>query len=110
MIYLQEIGTAQTFKVIPRSYIADSMVITNEYSNESTTYAITPTIESYYLVVEKIIALKEDNSYTIKILDGTDIIFYGKIYCTNQNITNYSINLDTYVQHTSNNEFVIIND
>lgn len=110
MIYLQEIGTAQEFKIIPRSYVADSMVITNEYTKEATTYAITPLVSTYYMVINEIVDLKEDNRYTIKVLNGTTEVFYGKIYCTNQDIADYSINDGEYVQHVSNNEYIILND
>ena len=108
MIYLKEIATAQTFKIVPRSYTADSMVITNEYTKEATTYAISPLISAYYLVIEKIVDLKEYNFYTIKVLNGTDEVFYGKIYCTNQTLSNLSINNGEYVEQESNNEYIIL--
>ena len=110
MIYLQEIGTAQEFKIIPRSYTADSMVITNEFTNEAVTYAITPLISTYYMVINEIVALEENNHYTIKVFNGADEVFYGKIYCTNQDISTFSINNGEYVQHESNNEYIILND
>jgi hypothetical protein len=43
MIVLQELATAQEFRIIPRELSATSMVITNELTDVSTTYAITPT-------------------------------------------------------------------
>lgn len=108
MIYLKEIATAQAFKIIPRSYVADSMIITNEYTNVATTYAITPVISSYYLEITKIVNLVEDNNYTLTVLNGTDVIYYGKIYCTNQVVADYSINNGDYVQHTSDNQYIIV--
>jgi hypothetical protein len=110
MIYLQEIATAQEFKIIPRSYEADSMVITNEFTNVAVTYAITPLLSAYYMVINEIVTLQENNNYTIKVLNGTSEIFYGKIYCTNQDIANFSINDGEYIQHESNNEYIILND
>jgi len=110
MIYLQEIGTAQEFKIIPRSYVADSMIIINEFTNVAVTYAITPLVSTYYMVINEIVALQENNHYTIKVLNGTEEVFYGKIYCTNQAIADFSINNGEYVQHESNNEYIILND
>lgn len=109
MLYLKEIGTAQTFKIIPRSYIADSMVIKNEYTNESTTYSISPLTSDYYMVITKIITLKQNQRYTLTVLNGSDIVYYGKIFCTNQT-GGYSINDGEYIQHESNNDFIVIND
>jgi hypothetical protein len=110
MIYLKETGIAQEFKIIPRSYVADSMVITNEFTNVAVTYPITPLVATYYLVINEIIALEENNHYTIKILNGVEEVFYGKIFCTNQDITDFSINNGEYVQHVTTNEYIILND
>jgi hypothetical protein len=107
MIILKETDVAQTFSIIPRAYGADSMVITNETSNIDTTYAITATQVDYYLSITKIIDLTEGNFYTLKVLDGTDIVYKDKIFCTNQVVENYTINKDEYTEHTTNNDYIV---
>ena len=110
MIYLKETLSAQEFKIIPRNYVADNMIITNEFTNVATAYAITPLVATYYMVINEILALEENNYYTIKVLNGVEEIFYGKIYCTNQAIADFSINDGEYIQHESTNQYIILND
>jgi hypothetical protein len=57
MLVLREQATSQTFKIIPRLFVADSMIITDEITRDSITYAITITQLDYYAVISKIIAL-----------------------------------------------------
>lgn len=108
MITLKEIGTAQTFKFIPRVYTADSMVVKCEATGVSTTFSIAPTLSTYYLSVTETLDLKEGNTYTLKVYNGTDIVYYDRIFCTNQTITEYTINKDEYIQHSTDNEFIIL--
>jgi len=105
---LQESALSQTFKIIPSYLGATSMVIKDKSSGISVTYAITPTTDRYYLVISKIVNLVEGRNYTLTVLNGTTEVFRGKIFCTNQTISDYSINDGTYVQHTSNNDFIIL--
>lgn len=106
MIVLQEIATAQEFKVIPRTLIADSMVITSETTGVSTTYAISPTADRYYLVIEKIVVLKENNFYTLEVKDGSDTVYRGRIFCTNQAISTFTVNNNEFTSYSSNNEYI----
>jgi hypothetical protein len=106
MIVLQELATAQEFKIIPRELSATSMVITNELTDVSTTYAITPTIDRYYLVINKIVALQQNNFYTLSVLNNTDVVYKGKIFCTNQTIPTYTPNNNEYTTYPSNNDYI----
>ena len=106
MIILEETGTAQTFKVVPRELVADSMVITNELTDVSETYLITPTVDRYYLVIEEILNLKEGNFYTLTVLNSTDVVYKGKIFCTNQSISTYSTNNNEYTSYSNTNNYV----
>jgi hypothetical protein len=106
MIVLQELATAQEFKIIPRELSATSMVITNELTDVSTTYAITPTIDRYYLVINKIVNLQQNNFYTLSVLDNTDVVYKGKIFCTNQTIPTYTPNNNEYTTYPSNNDYI----
>jgi hypothetical protein len=65
------------------------MVILNELTDVSETYLITPTADRYYLVIEEVLNLKEGNFYTLEVKNGSEIVYKGKIFCTNQS-TSYS--------------------
>jgi hypothetical protein len=106
MIVLQELATAQEFKIIPRELSATSMVITNELTDVSTTYAIIPTIDRYYLVINTIVVLQQNNFYTLTVLDNTDVVYKGKIFCTNQTIPTYTPNNNEYTTYPSNNDYI----
>lgn len=117
MIVLKEDATSQTFKFIPRSYTATSMVILEEGTSVDETYSITPVRVDYsdntdsegtYLEVSKIVNLKEDRFYSLKVLNGSAVIYKDRIFCTNQTVSTYSINDGEYIDNTTNNEFIII--
>jgi hypothetical protein len=107
MIILREEATSQTFNIIPRYYTADSMVITNETSGVDVTYAITPTQTDYYLTISKIVTLVEGNFYTLEVLNGTDVVYKDKIFCTNQVVGSYTINNDEYTEHPTDNDYIV---
>ena len=103
MIVLKEIGTAQTVRFIPtRRSSGTSLILRNETTNVSTTYSITTSSTSYYSTFSKILALKEDHFYEMTILDGADLVYRDKVFCTNQTIATYSVNKDEYVESTQN--------
>ena len=106
MIILQETGIAQEFKVIPRELVADSMTLTSETTDEAVTYVITPTIDRYYLVINEIVALKENNFYTIEVKNATEIIYKDKIFCTNQTVSDFSVNNNEFTTYSSDNDYI----
>ena len=91
MVILKEQGTSQSFKIIPRVNDADSIIITGiEGSN---TVAFTPTYDLYYMVIA---------------MNETNIVYKGRIFCTNQAIGDFSINTNIYTETVSNNDFIIV--
>jgi len=112
MIILQESGSSQTINFIPREYSQGTtynISITNEstgsnvYDEDVTTF----TENLYYHQHSDIFSLKEDNFYILKIT-GSDVVYKGKIFCTNQTVSNYTVNESEYTQHTTENEFIFI--
>jgi hypothetical protein len=103
---LQQSASSQTFKIIPRTLAATSMILTDESTGISVTYSITPTIDRYYLVISKIVSLVEGRNYTLSVLNSATEVFKGKVFCTNQ--TDFSINDGEYIQNSTNNNFIII--
>ena len=108
MIILQETSSPQTIKVVPRTLQADSMVLTLEGAGTSETVNISPSIDRYFLDITEVFNIKEGNTYSVEIFNGSETIYKGLIYCTNQAIDNYSINNGEYVQNETNNDFIII--
>ena len=108
MIILKEQLATQTFKFIPRELNADSMVIKLEGGEQDETINITPTTDRYYLSVTEALTLVENNFYQLTVYNGSDVVYKDKIFCTNQVIEDYTVNKDEYVQHSTSNEWVII--
>jgi hypothetical protein len=108
MIVLQEIGTAQDFKVIPRAYLADRMEITGETTRTTVSYDITSTVDGYYLTWSNIVTLKENNFYTLTVYNGADIVYKDKIFCTNQAVSNFSVNNNEFTTVSSSNEYITL--
>jgi len=115
MIVLKEQGTDQTFKFIPREYTADSLVLTNETTNASTTYVITVSRVDYndnvdtaglYLSVTDTFTLKEDNFYSLVVKNGSDVIYRDKVFCTNQTVSDFTVNSGEFNTYTSTNEYI----
>jgi hypothetical protein len=108
MIILQETVSAQDFKIIPREYNADSMVITNETTGVSTTYAITAVQDSYYLTFSKAVTLKENVFYSLEVKNGSDIVYKDKIFCTNQTVSTYTVNNNEFTTNSTNNDYITV--
>ncbi len=108
MIILQSSVSSQTFTFIPRTLAATSMVVEDEAENTSVTTSITPTVSTYYLSVTETLTLVEGRFYTLKVLNGSDVVYKDKIFCTNQTVADYSINNGEYTENTTSSEYVII--
>ena len=133
MIILKEQTQAQTIKFIPRIYSADILILRNETTNVSTTYNPTFTTDGYYLKCDLVLDLKENTFYNLTVLKSnftadnniitvdTDIltadmtqlnnqnyiVYKDKIFCTNQNKDDYTVNKNQYVANATTNEFKI---
>lgn len=110
MIILLESVLSQTLKFIPRGLDADSMVIRDEAENTSVTIDITPSIDRYYLSVSEVLTLVQGRFYTLTVLNGLEVVYKDKIFCTNQEVSSYTINENEYTEYDTDDNFVIIND
>ena len=115
----------------------DVIYLYNESTKEvSYVDIISYSASSYYTIINAIFNLEENTSYIFKIQNGgsldtlqaedftniltenneaielenafnvSNIKYYGRIFCTNQ--TNYSINNNTYIDKSSNNDFIFL--
>lgn len=110
MIILTTSTNAQELKFIPRDYAADSIVLTDEQANTSTTISATFTKDGYYLKADISFSLVEGRFYNFKALNGSNIVYKGRIFCTDQVVKDYSINNGVYTQHESTNEYIVYNE
>ena len=107
MIILREQATAQTLNAIIYGSNADAIVLRDEETNIEVELNCTFSIDRYYVATSKIFPIKQNKYYTLTILNGTDIVYRDKVFCTNQTIESYSINKDQYIEHTTNNDYKI---
>ena len=111
MIILTTTAVAQQLKFIPREYTASSIVITDQDTNTPVTYTgLTFTTDRYYLQGNVIFnpILVEGRFYTLKVFNGTSVVYRDMIFCTDQAISTYSINDGVYTKHETTNEYVVI--
>lgn len=95
---LRETQDPQIIRFTPSVKKASSFDIVNEETRETTTYQIDELfVNTYFCQFSKIIALKEGYFYKLKVYNNTDVVYYGKIFCTNQDTATYSINKDKYI-------------
>ena len=116
MIHLTTSASAQTLKVIPRSYASSvSMILRDDSTNTSTTYSsISTSTDKNYLVVSQALSpvLVEGRFYDLTIKEGSNVIYKDKVFCTDQTISSYSVNNGEYTVPTGNdvfdNDYIII--
>jgi hypothetical protein len=111
MIILTTSATSQELKFIPREYTATGFELTDQDTNTPVTYTgLTFTKDRYYLKGNVVFSplLIEGRFYTIKILNGTNVVYRDMIFCTDQAISTYSINDGVYTKHETTNEYVVL--
>jgi hypothetical protein len=120
MKHLLPIDTAQIIYIIPRIY-ATSVTVTlrDDSSNDIKTLLLTGVKNANYIKLTSVFELKEGRFYDLKVYNGqgavsvSDIIYRDKIFCTAQstnqlNNEEYSVNKDTYIEKSGNNDFIIL--
>lgn len=109
MIRLTTSSSAQTLKIIPRSYASSiTMILRDDSTNTSTTYtSISTSTDKNYLVISQALnpVLVEGRFYDLTIKEGSNIIYKDKIFCTDQTISDYSVNSGEYTIPTGDDKF-----
>lgn len=113
MIVLQESASAQNLDFIPRSFTSGNtynVTIVNEQTNtEIYNQSVTSITENlYYNRLNAIFNVKQDNFYIVTVKSGSNVIFKDKIFCTNQTITDFTVNDSQYTEQDTTNEFIFI--
>jgi len=107
MIILKEQETSQNLYATIDGIEADAIVLRDEETNTEQTIECVFSIDKYYAVTNLVFPIIENKFYTLTILNGTDVVYRDKIFCTNQIIEEFSINNNVYTQRTSDNEYII---
>lgn len=120
MKHLLPVATDQIIYIIPRVY-ATSVTVTlrDDSSNSVNTLLLTGVKDGNYIKLTSVFDLKEGRFYDLKVYNGqgavtdADIIYRDKIFCTAQSTNQsaneqYSVNKDSYVEKSGNNDFIIL--
>jgi len=103
MIYLNESELVQSIKFIPKELKATSIILKNDSTNIEITENLEFYIENYYLIASTVFDLRENQTYDLIVKNGTDIVYIDKVFCTNQELKDYTINENTYTEVSSSN-------
>jgi hypothetical protein len=111
MHILQVSDSIQSIVVIPRTYpISVTIELTDESKNTTSSPSVSVSNSNGYMTISGVFALVKSRFYTINVFDGTNLIYRGKIFCTDQTIFDkYSVNEGEYVKEQSyDNEYIIL--
>lgn len=101
MIILTPITTAQEVNVYVRDTTGSTfnVIVIDESLNSTDTNVVSGTITDYILTLDVTYNFVEGRFYGLKIYNGTDLINFSKIYCTEQtDLENYSVTDSYYTQ------------
>ena len=108
MHILQPIGTSQNIVIIPRSHPSSvTLTLTDDSTGTSATPVVTVANADGFMTLSGTFSLTDKRFYTIEVKDGSTLIYRGRVFVTSQ--TDYDkYTTSDYVEHTSNNDFVIL--
>lgn len=101
----------QSIKIVPRKDVSSpTFHLKNKSTRTTSTISVTKTTEGEFMKLTGIFNLKEGEQYSFDVKDGTDIIYNGMIFCTDQtDLDKYFINNNEYISEDSyDNDFVFI--
>jgi hypothetical protein len=97
----------QQLVIIPRSNIFDNLYFTDESNNTIDKITIDSFEDKgYYLVLNIFCELIENHFYKIELINNGQLVFRGKVFCTDQEIVNFSVNNGQYTSHSTTNEYI----
>lgn len=103
MIVLKETNTIQSFAIIPtRESKVDKLILKNETTNEIVNYDVVYSTSSWYTFISIILNLKQGHFYQATFTNNNVLVHRDKIFCTNQEVSTYSVNKDEYIATNDN--------
>ena len=91
MIHLRSTTDIQTITFIPKELSATSLTL-NGVNFEVEFY-----IDKYYLLASAVFDLKENEFYDLIVYTDSQIVYIDKVFVTNQELKDYTINENTYI-------------
>lgn len=99
---------SQYLNIVPRSVTFDELIFTDDSTNTPETITINDVVDKvYYQSIEIQCALTENRFYNITLLNDGEVVFRGKVFCTDQPVVSFSVNNGDYTSHSSGNEFIV---
>ena len=84
------------------------MILTDDQTNTPATITITSSTQGDYVnTITASFTLKEGHFYDLVLKQGTDIVYKDRIFCTDQNIVNFSVNSGEYTSNTTANTYIV---
>ena len=107
MIVLTTSTSSQTFSFIPRGSF-DTMILTDDQTNVPVIVTIDNSTQGDYVnTITAFFDLIEGHFYDLVLKNGTDIVYKDRIFCTDQNIVNFSVNNGEYTSNTTANTYIV---
>ena len=107
MIVLTTSTSSQTFSFIPRGSF-DTMILTDDQTNKPVPVTIDSSRQGDYVnTITATFDLIEGHFYDLVLKNGTDIVYKDRIFCTDQNIVNFSVNNGEYTSNTTANTYLV---
>lgn len=99
--------SSQIVNVIPRAEVASmTLELRDEQTKVTTTKAVTGSDNGNFWAIDLDFTAQEDNFYTFKLKDGSTLLYYGILFCTNQtDLDAYKITEGEYTSPTTNNDY-----
>jgi hypothetical protein len=84
------------------------MIITDDQINTPTTVTIDSSTQGDYVnTITASFNLTEGHFYDLVLKKGTSIVYKDRIFCTDQNIVNFSVNAGQYTSNTTSNTYIV---
>lgn len=99
---------SQYLNIVPRSVVFDEMFFTDDSTNDTEQITIIGTQDKgYYQRIEIECALVENHFYNVTLFNDGNLVFRGKVFCTDQSVVSFSVNNGQYTSHSTTNEFIV---
>jgi predicted small secreted protein len=102
---------AQTLQIVPRSDASSpTFELTDKSKNTTSTISVSKTASTPFMTLSGSFSLVQNRFYSFAVKDGSDVIYKGLIFCTDQTDYNkFDVHKDDYVVEDSyDNEYVIL--
>lgn len=98
----------QPLVIVPRSTTFDELIFTDDSTNDSVTITIASVVnKDYYQILNVECNLIENRFYNVELFNNGDLIYRGKVFCTDQPIVSFSVNNGKYVSNSTTNQFIV---